>query len=53
MASGPWSGFVCASDGQRGCGLGELCDGGKKSVGGEKGRVVWFRDTVRSADSLG
>lgn len=44
----PRARFVRAS-----CGLGELCSDGKNSVGGEEGRVVWFRDTVRSADSLG
>lgn len=45
--------FVGLSGGQMSCGLGELCNDGKKSVGGEKERVVWFRDTVHSADSLG
>lgn len=32
------------------CGLGGLCNDGKKSVGGQKGRAVCFRDTVPSAD---
>lgn len=45
-------GLVRASSG-RGCGLGALCNDGKKSVGREKGRVACFGDTVHSADSLG